>query len=160
SWVSVLQASYIIYLLLPFHTNTRKRLTKRPKIYFTDCGLAAYLLNIDSPATMNRDKMRGHIFENMVISNVLKNILNAGKSTPLYFYRDSNGNEVDLLIKEGSLYNCVEIKSSQTFHPDFIKGLANFKKSFPELTGTQSIIYSGEDMGYYNDVSVKNYRSL
>ena len=98
SWLSVLQASYIIYLLPPFHTNTRKRLTKSPKLYFTDCGLAATLLDIDSPETMNRDKMRGHLFENMVIIDELKKIFNAGKNTPLYFYRDSNGNEVDLLM--------------------------------------------------------------
>ena len=80
SWVSVLQASYLIYLLPPFFTNTRKRLTKSPKIYFTDCGLAAYLLDIDSPQTLNRDKMRGHLFENMVIIDYLKQAYNTGRN--------------------------------------------------------------------------------
>lgn len=158
SWLSVLQASYIIYMLPPFHTNTRKRLTKNPKLYFTDCGLAASLLDIDSPATMNRDKMRGHLFENMVIINELKKVYNSGKTTPLYFYRDSNGNEVDLLIKEGSAYNCIEIKSSQTFHPDFTKGLNAFQKTFPELCKTQSVIYAGENIGVYKGIDIVNYR--
>lgn len=160
SWLSVLQASYIVYLLPPFFTNTRKRLTKSPKLYFTDCGLAAYLLDIDSPGTMNRDKMRGHLFENMVIMNVLKGIYNSGKSTPIYFYRDSNGNEVDLLIKRGSKFDCLEIKSSQTFHPDFIKGLENFNRSFPELFGDQMVVYAGDEIGSYQGVSFTNYRNL
>ena len=112
SWLSVLQASYIVYMLQPFYTNTRKRLTKSPKLYFTDCGLAAYLLDIDSPATMNRDKMRGHLFENMVILNFLKESYNSGRPGTMYFYRDSNGNEIDLLVKNGSRYDCYEIKSA------------------------------------------------
>lgn len=160
SWLSVLQASYIIYLLPPFHTNTRKRLTKSPKLYFTDCGLAASLLDIDSAETMNRDKMRGHLFENMVIMNELKKILNEGKNTPISFYRDSNGNEIDLLIKSGSVYNCVEIKSSQTFNPDFLKGLANFKKNYEGLCGEQTVVYAGESLGEYRGVKVLNYREL
>lgn len=160
SWLSVLQASYIIYLLPPFHTNTRKRLTKSPKLYFTDCGVAAALLDIDSPETMNRDKMRGHLFENMVIINKLKKILNAGKNTPLYFYRDSNGNEVDLLIKNGSAYDCIEIKASQTFHPDFTKGLLNFKKNFPEITGSQQVVYAGESLGTYKEIEIMNFTSI
>lgn len=160
SWLSVLQVSYIVYLLPPFYTNTRKRLTKSPKLYFTDCGLAAYLLNIDSPATMNRDKMRGLLFENMVIINVLKDLYNSGKTAPIYFYRDSNGNEVDLLIKRGSKYDCVEIKSSKSFHPDFIKGLENFRKSYPDIVGNQKVVYAGDNMGSYRGVDISNYRNL
>lgn len=160
SWLSILQASYIIYLLPPFHTNTRKRLTKSPKLYFTDCGLVASLLDIDSAETMNRDKMRGHLFENMVIMNELKKVLNAGKNTPLYFYRDSNGNEVDLLIKRGGVYECLEIKVSQTFHPDFVKGLLNFKKNFPELTGTQRVIFAGESSADYKEVEITNFKEI
>ena len=125
--MSVLQASYLIYLLPPIYSDSRKRLTKSPKIYFTDCGLASYLLDIDSPQTLNRDKMRGHLFENMVIIDSIKDAFNAGKNGGFYFYRDSNGNEVDLLVKNGSGYDCYEIKSAATFHPDFIKGIRNFE---------------------------------
>lgn len=158
AWLSVLQASYIIYLLPPFYTNTRKRLTKSPKIYFTDCGIASYLLEIDSTQTMNRDKMRGHLFENMVIMNVLKNRLNRGQNGGLYFYRDSNGNEVDLLVKKGSEYSCCEIKSAATFHPDFAKGLQNFDKNFPEMVKEKIIINDGVNMPDFNGISIRNFR--
>lgn len=160
SWLSVLQASYIVYLLPPFFTNTRKRLTKSPKIYFTDTGVAASLLGIDSSEILNRDRMRGHLFENMVITEVLKRIYNQGKSTPIYFYRDSNGNEVDLLVRRGSVYDCYEIKSSQTFHPDFAKGLQSFGKFYPELTGEKTIVYAGENGGSFNGIGIKNYREM
>lgn len=159
SWLSVLQASYTIYLLPPFFTNTRKRLTKSPKIYFTDCGLASYLLDIDSPNTMNRDKMRGHLFENMIIMNMMKDRLNIGLNGGLYFYRDSNGNEVDLLVKNGSRYSCYEIKSSATFHPDFAKGLRNFEKNFPDLVSEKNIIYTGENMPAFDGISIMNFRN-
>lgn len=160
SWISVLQASYLIYLLPPFYTNTRKRLTKSPKIYFTDCGLAAYLLDIDSPQTLNRDKMRGHLFENMVIMDFLKKAYNDGKNGGLYFYRDSNGNEVDLLIKNGSGYDCYEIKSASTFHVDFLKGLKSFESTFPDLTRQKALIYSGDKLPDLNGISIVNYRQI
>ena len=159
SWLSVLQASYIIYLLPPFFTNTRKRLTKSPKIYFTDCGVAAYLLDIDSPGTMNRDKMRGHLFENMVIMNFLKDRYNRGESGGLYFYRDSNGNEVDLLVKNGSQYDCYEVKSSATFHTDFTKGIKNFEKSYPDLVKEKTVIYSGTEMPTIENIKIRNYNN-
>ncbi len=158
SWLSVLRASYLVYLLPPFFTNTRKRLTKSPKIYFTDCGLAAYLLDIDSPQTLNRDKMRGHLFENMVVIDYLKRGYNAGRDGSLYFYRDSNGTEVDLLIKNGNTYDCYEIKSSSTFHPDFTKGIRSFEKAYPELIGSKNLIYTGEDLPEINGISIKNFR--
>lgn len=160
AWLSVLQTSYIVYMLPPFFTNTRKRLTKSPKIYFTDCGLASYLLDIDSPETMNRDKMRGHLFENMIIMEALKNRFNQGKDGGLYFYRDSNGNEVDLLIKDGSEYRCVEIKSSTTFHSDFLKGLDSFEKSFPALVKARDVVYSGDNLPPTNSTAILNYKSF
>lgn len=160
SWISVLQASYIIYLLPPFYTNTRKRLTKSPKIYFTDTGIASFLLDIDSPETMNRDKMRGHLFENMIITEILKARFNKGINGGIYFYRDSNGNEIDLLIKQGSKYSCYEIKSSATFHPDFARGIRYFEKNYPELMRDKNIIYSGMDMPDFEGISIRNYNNL
>lgn len=160
SWISVLQASYLIFLLPPFYTNTRKRLTKSPKIYFTDCGLASYLLDIDSPQTMNRDKMRGHLFENMVIVDFMKRLYNEGRNGGMYFYRDSNGNEVDLLVKRGSRYDCYEIKSAATFHPEFAKSLKRFEEAFPELTNARTVIYTGEDLPEVGGLSVFNYRNV
>lgn len=160
SWLSVLQASYIIYMLPPFFSNTRKRLTKSPKIYFTDSGVAAYLLDIDSPQVMNRDKMRGHLFENMVIMNFLKNRFNKGVNGGLYFYRDSNGNEVDLLVKSGSQYCCYEIKSSATFHADFAKGLKNFEKNYPDLVKEKTVIYTGSKMPDFEGIQLINFNDI
>ncbi len=158
SWLSVLQASYIVYMLPPFYTNTRKRLTKSPKLYFTDCGLAAYLLDIDSPEVLGRDKMRGHLFENMVIMDFLKARYNSGKTDGLYFYRDSNGNEVDLLVREGTRYNCYEIKSAVTFHPDFIKGIKRFREAFPDLAGDGTVICGGSEPMEFDGVKIRGYR--
>lgn len=158
SWVSVLQASYLIYMLPPFFVNTRKRLTKSPKLYFTDPGLAAYLLEIDSPQTLSRDKMRGHLFENMVMIDFLKREYNSGRSRSLYFYRDSNGNEVDLLVKRGGQYDAYEIKSAETFHPDFLKGLSSFGNSFPDLVKSKTVIYAGMDLPELKGVKIRNFR--
>lgn len=160
SWLSVLQASYIIYMLPPFLSNTRKRLTKSPKIYFTDSGVAAYLLDIDSPQVMNRDKMRGYLFENMVIMNFIKNRFNKGVNGGLYFYRDSNGNEVDLLVKSGSQYCCYEIKSSATFHADFAKGLKNFEKNYPDLVKEKTVIYTGSKMPDFEGIQLINFNDI
>lgn len=157
SWLSVLQASYIVYLLPPFFTNTHKRLIKSPKIYFTDCGLASYLLEIDSPERLDTDKMRGHLYENMIVMQFLKKRYNAGRDAGLYFYRDSNGNEVDLLVRAGGKYECYEIKSSATFHSEFTKGLKNFAKTFPELVASQKIIYTGEDAPAVEGIEIVNY---
>lgn len=157
AWLSVLQASYIVYMLPPFFTNTRKRLTKSPKIYFTDCGLAAYLLGIDSAEVLARDKMRGHLFENMVVMQALKHRYNKGLNGGLYFYRDSNGNEVDLLVQNGSSYDAYEIKSSSTFNQDFIKGLNSFASAFPDLCASRTVVYSGPKLPPFKDVTVTNY---
>ncbi|MCH5346643.1 MAG: ATP-binding protein [Muribaculaceae bacterium] len=159
SWLSVLQASYIIYLLPPFFTNTKRRLTKSPKLYFADTGLASYLLDIDTPKMMNRDKMRGHLFENMIVMECLKSFYNIGKETGLYFYRDSNGNEVDLLRKNGNRFDLIEVKSSQTFHPDFLKGIRSFERAFPDLVAEKHVVYAGADMAGISGTEINNFRS-
>ena len=160
SWISVLQASYIIFLLPPFFTNTRKRLTKSPKLYFTDTGLASYLLDIDTPELLNRDKMRGPLFENLIVMECLKAIYNTGKETSLYFYRDSNGNEIDILIKNKNKYDLLEVKSSQTFHPDFLKGINTFERAFPDLVGQKHVIYTGENLREIYGVKISNFESF
>ena len=158
SWLSVLQASYLVFLLPPFYTNTRKRLTKSPKIFFTDCGLASYLMEVDSPSDVARDKMRGHLFENMIVIEYLKRAYNKGRNGNLYFYRDSNGNEVDLLVKEGQKYMCIEIKSSSTFHPDFLKGIKTFATEFGDMIGGKRLIYTGENLPAFDGVEIVNYQ--
>lgn len=122
--------------------------------------MAAYLLDIDSPQVMNRDKMRGHLFENMVIMNFLKDRFNKGVNGGLYFYRDSNGNEVDLLVKSGSQYCCYEIKSSATFHAEFAKGLKNFEKNYPDLVKEKTVIYTGSKMPDFEGIQLINFNDI
>lgn len=160
SWLSVLEASYIITMLPPFYENTRKRLTKTPKLYFCDTGLACYLLGIETEHQLARDKMRGHLFENFIITEALKYRYNKGKESNLYFYRDSNGVEVDLLIKNGSDYTAVEIKSSQTYHPDFQAGIRTLGSVMKERITNKVILYAGDFENETADIKLLNYKKM
>lgn len=144
SWLSVLQASYIIHLLPPFFDNSRKRLTKTPKLYFTDTGLACYLLGIDSASQLARDKMRGFLFENFLVSEALKHRFNQGKATNAYFYRDGHQNEVDLLIKSADGISAFEIKSAMTYNPQFEKALKQLSNWITEPVIAKTIVYTGD----------------
>jgi hypothetical protein len=142
-WCSILKASYIIYELKPYYRNFNKRLVKSPKIYFTDVGLAAYLLGLTGTDQIRRDPCRGGLFENLVIMDIYKSLVNTGQEPDLYFFRDTNGNEVDLLIARGRELIPVEIKSSETYAPDFVRGIEYFKKTAgQDLKGL--VIYAGD----------------
>ncbi|MCL2329478.1 MAG: ATP-binding protein [Bacteroidetes bacterium] len=160
AWLSVLQASYIIYMLPPYFENINKRLTKQQKLYFTDTGLACYLLDIENATQLNRDKMRGHLFENFVVMDFLKNRYNMGKESNLYFYRDSNKNEVDLLQRTGNNFEITEIKSSMTYSPDFEKGLKYFSNIFENRVTNKQIIYCGELEKTSGDIKLLNFSRL
>lgn len=160
AWLSILQASYIITLLPPYFDNTRKRLTKTPKIYFIDTGLACRLLDIESPEQLARDKMRGALFENLVVVEALKKNYNQGRSNNLYFYRDSNQNEVDLIIKRGNELSCIEIKSSMTYHRDFEKTLKKIDDWVSADVVSKAIVYNGDMENLYSDIKLLNYRSM
>ena len=159
SWLSVLEASYIITLLPPYFENSRKRLIKSPKLYFYDTGLACFLLDITSEEQLNHDKMRGHLFENMIISDFIKNKLNKGESNNLSFYRDSNGNEVDLLIPTTKGYKAIEIKSSATYHTDFEKGLKSVSDTLASKIKEKYIIYNGEMENEVADIKLINWKN-
>ncbi len=160
SWLSVLQASYIIKLLPPFYENIRKRLTKTPKLYFCDTGLACYLLGIETEQQLARDKMRGHLFENFVIMETFKNRYNQGKDSNLYFYRDSNGVEVDLLLKNGNEYSAIEIKSSQTYHPEFESGILSLSTLLENRLTDKAILYAGDFENETADIKLLSYRNM
>lgn len=160
AWLSILQASYIITLLPPYFDNTRKRLTKTPKIYFIDTGLACRLLDIESTEQLARDKMRGALFENLVVVEALKKNYNQGRSNNLYFYRDSNQNEVDLIIKRGNELSCIEIKSSMTYHRDFEKTLKKIDEWVSADVVSKAIVYNGDMENLYGDIKLLNYRSM
>ena len=115
SWLSVLQASGVVRLLRPFWSNATKRLTRTPKLYFTDTGLACHLLGWSSPETLRRGAMAGHVFETFVVGEVIKSYLNAGgDARNVHFYRDARQREIDLIIQEGRVLHPVEIKTSAT----------------------------------------------
>ncbi len=160
SWLSVLSASYIIYLLPPYYENISKRLVKSPKLYFTDPGLASFLLDIESPKQLSRDKMRGNIFENFVVMEAVKHRMNAGKEGGVYFYRDSNMNEVDLLVKEEGMIKAFEIKSSMTYTKDFEKTLRKLPEWIKTPVARKVVVYDGEFENNAGEVEIVNYRNL
>ena len=160
AWLSVLQASYIVVLLPPYFENTRKRLTKTPKLYFTDTGLACSLLGIESPVQLARDKMRGALFENFVTMEALKQRYNQGKESNLYFYRDSNQNEIDLLLrKQTGLYG-IEIKSAMTYHTEFEKALKQMNKWIKEPVAGKAVIYAGTLENSAGEINLLNYSHM
>lgn len=143
SWLSVLQASEIIKLLRPWHSNIGKRLVKRPKLYFLDTGLACFLLGIHKTEHLQGHPLRGALFETFVISEAYKQHAHAGLPEQLWFCRDSNENEVDLLSGMAGHLNALEIKSGRTVSSDYFKGLTALERY---LGGFQSrtILYGGE----------------
>ena len=160
AWLSVLQASYIVILLPPYYENTRKRLTKAPKLYFTDTGLACHLLGIESAQQLARDKMRGALFENFIVMEALKRQYNLGKESNLYFYRDSHQNEIDLILKNSSGLYGIEIKSSKTFHPDFEKTLKQMDGWVSNPVLGKAVVYAGSLENNAGEVKVMNYNHL
>jgi len=122
-WLSVLEASYIVFTLKPWHQNFSKRLIKTPKLYFYDTGLASYLLGIDTGNDLIKSAIKGALFENFGILEIEKAYRNNGLQNQFYFWRDSNGNEIDLIIEKGKHVKLIEMKSSETVKPEFIKSL-------------------------------------
>jgi predicted AAA+ superfamily ATPase len=142
-WLSVLQASYIVTLLQPHHRNFGKRLVKAPKLYFCDVGLAAWLLGIRDAATLDTHAARGALFETYVVSELMKQCLNAGKPSDLYFWRDSAGHEVDVLIETAQGLQAIEIKSGSTFASDWPDSLKKWQKIAGEERLQPSLVYGG-----------------
>ena len=159
-WLSVLQASYLITLLPPYYENIPKRLVKSPKLYFNDPGLACYLLDIESPQQLDRDKMRGAIFENMIVMEAIKHRYNMGLEGGVFFYRDSNQNEVDLLIKQEGELTAIEVKSSMTYSSSFEKTLTQIEGWIKTPISKKAIVYSGNFENTSGDIILINYRHI
>ena len=159
-WISVLQASYLITLLPPYYENIPKRLVKSPKLYFNDPGLACYLLDIETPQQLDRDKMRGAIFENMIVMEAIKHRYNMGLEGGVFFYRDSNQNEVDLLIKQEGELTAIEVKSSMTYSSSFEKALTQIEGWIKTPISKKAIVYSGDFENSSGDINLINYRHI
>ena len=160
SWLSVLQASYLVTLLPPYYENISKRLVKSPKLYFNDPGLACFLLDIESPRQLERDKMRGAIFENYVVMEVIKHRYNRGLFDGVYFYRDSNQNEVDILLKEEGEITAIEVKSSMTYHSSFEDSISKLAEWIKTPISNKLIVYTGDFENTTANIKVLNYRHL
>ena len=127
------------------------------KLYFVDVGLAAWLLGLQTPQQVQRDPLRGALYENLLILEMVKRMLNQGKQPVLYFYRDAKGNEVDFLISEGRTFTAIEIKSAETFQPEFVSGIEYFKKMFSKDADIQGKVwYNGDRKTEYHTITVSN----
>ncbi len=143
-WLSILESSFIVYLLRPHFENFSKRMIKSPKLYFMDTGLLCYLLRIRKPDDLKSHALRGAVFETFVVGEVLKGALHHGRESDVYYWRDSAGHELDLILERGAERCAIEIKSGQTIARDFFKGLT-FWKSLPgESEAPTALVYGGD----------------
>jgi len=154
--LSVLEASFIIFKLEPYFENLGKRVIKSPKIYFNDTGLLAYLLDIDSAKIIARDPLIGSIFENLIVLEVMKARLNKGLNPNIYFFRDSNGLEVDIVFKQGSQLIPIEVKSSSTFNKVFAKSIQKFQK-LTQQAQKGYVVYAGDFKAETETYEIINY---
>jgi predicted AAA+ superfamily ATPase len=158
-WFSLLEVSYIVFRLLPYHNNFNKRLIKLPKLYFYDVGLASYLLGLESAAQVERDPLRGPLFENMIIAELMKDRLNKVRRANLAFFRDSNGNEIDVIAQTPKGIVAVEIKSGQTIIPAFFKGLDYFESIAGHRPLKKYVIYGGKEEQVRSKAHILPYKS-
>lgn len=156
NWLSILEASYIVFRLPPYYRNLGKRLVKSPKIYFSEVGLAAYLLGIQNAGQVAQHPLLGNLFENMVVADRLKRKLNAGEDPNLYYYRDARQLEIDLIEENGAALTAYEIKSSVTAHEDFTTNLNKLREMSSDVKTCQ-VIYSGKPIKLMRGCSFANY---
>jgi uncharacterized protein len=160
AWIDLLQTSYIVHLLPPWFTNSGKRLIKSPKLYFYDVGLACWLLGLRTPSQVSRDPLWGSLFENFIIMEALKDRFNAGESAQMYFYRDSEGNEVDLLLPTGGKLHAIEIKAGATVNVDYFKGLKTFAAHHPHAVAGGGVVFGGAQSQSRSDWPVHSWLDL
>ena len=158
-WLSVLEASYVVVKLPPYFENFGKRVVKSSKYFFTDVGLLAYLLGLETPSQVLRDPLLGSIFENLVVVEVLKQRYNSGYDANLYFFRDSNGNEIDLLCKTSNGLVGIEIKAASTWHGKFAEQLVRFAINNHPLHQSL-VVYNGVELQLSNGVNAIPYNKL
>lgn len=143
AWLSILESSYIVFLLQPYHENFNKRLVKTPKLYFYDTGLLCHLLNIRSAEEMEDNRLKGNIFENMIISEYQKKNFHQYLHQNYYFWQDSNKQEIDLLNKTAKGFNVFEVKATQTIKPSLFKGMDYFETIADNAAIKKTLIYGG-----------------
>ncbi len=158
AWISVLEASYLVFLLRPHHANFNKRLVKTPKLYFFDTGLIAWLLGIRTSEQMETHPLRGNIFETLIVSELMKSLFNRGEKPLFSFWRDSNGNEVDLIVEQAEGLIPIEIKSGRTLSPDSFAGLEKWCSLAGPRAVRPALIYGGCDSYEHRTIKVLGWR--
>lgn len=156
-WISILEASYIILRLHPYFENFGKRFIKAPKLYFTDVGFACYLLGIENSTQLERDPLRGNLFENLIFLELVKSRLNHGRDTQLYYVRDAHNHEIDFLFQAGRDLVAIEVKSSSTFNKSFLDNLLYYRQIFKERMKKSYIIYGGREEITINETTLLPY---
>ncbi len=160
AWLGILQSSYIIYLLKPYYNNFNKRITKTPKLYFYDTGVACSLLGIKNTEQIAYHAAKGALFENMIVSELLKDRFNKGENDNLYYWRDKTGNEVDILSENESKLTAIELKAGETISNDFFKGL-NYFSALETNTVEKVLVYGGnQEQIRSNNITVKPWKNI
>lgn len=154
AWISVMEASYLVFLLRPHHANFNKRLVKMPKLYFYDVGLVSWLLGIRTTDQMMTHPLRGSIFETFIISELVKSKLNRGERPDIFFWRDSNSNEVDVIVEQGVSLKPIEIKAGKTVTRDSFAGIEKWKALAGNAAIDPTLIYGGDQEYSHNGVKV------
>lgn len=162
AWLSLLEASHIVYVLKPWFTSRTSQVVKSPKVYFCDTGLACYLLGIETPVQLQRDPMLGKLFENLVLLEALKSRLNNGLEPNLYFFRNSNGLEVDLILSRKQGLDLFEVKSGKAFDQDFSKPMKSFSEKYAKHLSQNppTIVYSGDGAESFMGTRYENFKSV
>ncbi|OIO91113.1 MAG: AAA family ATPase [Armatimonadetes bacterium CG2_30_59_28] len=160
AWLSVLETSYLVYLLKPHARNLGRRLVRSPKLYFVDVGLATFLLGVEEPSQLTRHPLRGALFETFVVSEMLKQRFNRGLRSNLFFFRDSAGHEVDLLLESGQAVYLIEIKAGQTVASDFFRGLNFYRSLNSDSVAGMGVLYGGERCHTRQDTDVFGCRDI
>lgn len=156
-WISILEASFIVIRLQPYYENFGKRSIKSAKLYFSDVGLAAYLLGIENTLQMSRDPLRGNLVENLVFLELYKARINQGLDPQLYFFRDTNGNEIDFVFQTGRELVPIEVKAAKTFNKAFLKNLTYFKNLIEDRFSKGYVIYTGDVEQKIDSFEILNY---
>jgi uncharacterized protein len=160
SWISILEASFVVFLLRPFHKNYGKRVVKQPKLYFFDTGLLCSLLDIQSPEQLENHYLRGGIFESFVVSEYFKSVYHLGLRPSAWFWRNNTGHEIDLLIEKADILSAVEIKSGETINQSFFKGLEYFRTLSNDAKTPYALVYGGNSNQVRKNIKVFSWKSI
>lgn len=158
-WIAILEASFLVFRLRPWHDKRAKRMVKTPKIYFTEPGIAASLLGIETPEQMLRDPLRGNLFENLVVAEALKQRANAGLAPGLWFLRTADGFEIDLLRSSGRSLRPIEIKSAVAWRDTLARNIRAFVRDDASAIDP-TVVYDGDDLDLSSGIAVRNIRSF